>query len=101
MSRRRERGEKVVWNCAERTRISNPDAKPTPAQVRSEVWMAIAHGSMGIIWFVHQFQPRFVEAGAPPRSAEVLDEARSIEIRDGAFEDDFGSYAAHIYRIPE
>ena len=25
--------------------------------------MSLIHGSRGIIWFVHQFQPRFIEAG--------------------------------------
>lgn len=55
-------GRKRVWNCIECTRISNPRTKPTPAQVRSEVWMALIHGSRGLIYFVHQFQPVFREA---------------------------------------
>ena len=54
---------KLVWNCIECTRISNANVKPTPAQVRSEVWMALIHGSMGLIYFVHQFAPNFIEAG--------------------------------------
>jgi len=37
--------------------------KPTPAQVRAEVWMSIIHGSRGLIYFVHQFKPTFIEAG--------------------------------------
>jgi len=53
---------KVVWNCIECTRIGNPEVKPTPHQVRAEVWMALIHGSMGLIYFVHQFAPDFVEA---------------------------------------
>ena len=53
---------KTVWNCIECTHISNPDAKATPAEIRAEVWMALIHGSKGIIYFVHQFQPRFIEA---------------------------------------
>lgn len=53
---------KVVWNCIECTRISNVQVKPTPHQVRAEVWMALIHGSMGLIYFVHQFAPNFVEA---------------------------------------
>ncbi len=53
---------KVVWNCIECTRISNVNAKPTPLQVRAEVWMSLIHGSMGLIYFVHQFAPNFVEA---------------------------------------
>jgi len=55
-------GEKVVWNCIECTHIENAKAKATPQQVRAEVWMSLIHGSRGIIWFVHQFAPRFREA---------------------------------------
>lgn len=51
-----------VWNCIECTRISNPETKPTPAQVRAEVWMALIRGSRGLIYFVHQFKPTFREA---------------------------------------
>lgn len=56
-------GGQIVWNCIECTRISNPNVKPTPEQVKAEVWMAIIHGSQGIIYFCHEFQPRFIEAG--------------------------------------
>lgn len=55
--------ERIVWNCIECTRISNTKVKPTPHQVRAEVWMSIIHGSRGLIYFVHQFKPRFIEAG--------------------------------------
>jgi hypothetical protein len=54
-------GSRLVWNCIECTRINDPTAKPTPAQVKSEVWMALVHGSRGLIYFVHQFKPRFNE----------------------------------------
>jgi hypothetical protein len=54
---------KVVWNCSECTHISNPDAKATPQQVRAEVWMSLVRGSRGLIFFVHQFKPKFIEAG--------------------------------------
>ncbi len=54
--------EKIVWNCIECSRISNPKVKPTPEQIRSEVWMSLIHGSRGIIYFVHQFEPTFQEA---------------------------------------
>jgi hypothetical protein len=54
-------GRKLVWNCIECTRINDPTAKPTPAQVKAEVWMALVHGSRGLIYFVHQFKPRFNE----------------------------------------
>ena len=56
-------GKKPVWCCIETTHISNPDKIPTPAQVRSEVWMAIVHGATGIIYFCHEFKPRQMEAG--------------------------------------
>lgn len=54
-------GKKIIWNCIECTHISSPPAKATPHQVRAEVWMALIHGSTGIIYFVHQFKPTFNE----------------------------------------
>jgi hypothetical protein len=54
--------KKTVWNCIECTHISNPDKKASPRQICSEVWMSIIHGSRGIIYFVHQFKPAFIEA---------------------------------------
>jgi hypothetical protein len=54
---------KPVWACIETTHIHNPDKLPTPAQVRSEVWMAIANGATGIIYFCHEFSPKSIEAG--------------------------------------
>jgi len=55
-------GKRVVWNCIECTRIGNPTVKATPKQVKCEVWMSLVHGSMGLIYFVHEWQPRFNEA---------------------------------------
>jgi hypothetical protein len=55
-------GKKIIWNCIECTRIQNPDVKATPRQVRAEVWMSLIHGSTGIIYFVHEWQPKFNEA---------------------------------------
>lgn len=55
-------GARPVWNCLECTRIDNPDRKPTPQEVRCEAWMALVHGSRGLIYFVHQFKPVFREA---------------------------------------
>jgi hypothetical protein len=54
--------KKPVWNCIECTRISNPNTKATPHQVKCEVWMSLIHGSMGLIYFVHEWQPRFNES---------------------------------------
>ncbi len=55
-------GRKILWNALECTRISNRERKPSPHHVRAEVWMSLIHGSQGIIYFVHQFEPNFVEA---------------------------------------
>ncbi|MHC4559662.1 MAG: hypothetical protein ACYS80_20405 [Planctomycetota bacterium] len=55
-------GKKVVWNCIECTRIHNKEKKATPKQVKCEVWMSIIHGSMGLIYFVHEWQPKFNES---------------------------------------
>ena len=57
------KGRRLVWNCIECTRIGNVRVKPTPAEVRCEVWMALIHGSQGLIYFAHQFKPTFIEAG--------------------------------------
>jgi hypothetical protein len=55
--------QRRVWNCIECTHIDNPKAKATPQQVKAEVWMSLVRGSTGIIYFVHQFKPTFIEAG--------------------------------------
>jgi hypothetical protein len=74
------RGEKTVWNCIECTHISNPQVKATPQQVRAEVWMALIHGSRGLIYFVHQFKPTFKEA-ALLDDAEMLSAVAGINRR--------------------
>ena len=56
-------GRKPAWACIETTHISNEQARPTPQQIRSEVWMAIAHGATGILYFCHEFKPEQIEAG--------------------------------------
>lgn len=56
-------GQKPVWACIETTHIHSDRAIPTAQQLRSEVWIAIAHGATGIVYFCHEFTPRQVEAG--------------------------------------
>jgi hypothetical protein len=53
-------GKKVIWNCIECTRIS-AEQKATPEQIRAEVWMALIRGSRGLIYFVHEWKPKFNE----------------------------------------
>jgi hypothetical protein len=50
-------GRKPVWNALECTQIHG-QGKPTPRQVKAEVWISLVHGTRGIIWFVHQFLPK-------------------------------------------
>lgn len=35
--------------------------RPTPSQIKTEVWMALVHGAAGIQYFCHRFQPTFSE----------------------------------------
>jgi len=69
-------GKKVVWNCIECSRINNKKIKATPKQVKCEVWMSIIHGSMGIIYFVHEWQPKFNESAllSDPRMLSAVTE---------------------------
>jgi hypothetical protein len=53
-------GRKPVWNAIECTRI-NTGVKPTPKQVKAEVWISLVHGSHGIVYFCHEFKPQFDE----------------------------------------
>jgi hypothetical protein len=55
--------QKPVWNWIETTGIDDPSHTPTPAQIKTEVWMSLVHGSMGIGYFCHIFSPSFIEAG--------------------------------------
>jgi len=53
-------GQKPIWIPLECTRIDNPDGRmATPQQVKAEAWMAITQGATGLIWFVHEFKPKF------------------------------------------
>jgi len=89
--------EKLVWNCIEASRIDNPNAKATASQIRSEVWMSLIHGSRGLIYFVHQFKPNFIEAsllhddellkGVTAINKQILELApvlNSATVKDGA-----------------
>jgi len=73
-------GQKVVWNCIECTRIHNLKTKAAPEHVRCEVWMSIVHGSMGLIYFVHEWKPRFNES-ALLSDAEMLSAVGAINRR--------------------
>jgi hypothetical protein len=61
--------EKPVWNWIEASAIRG-GARPSPAEIRAQVWMSIIHGSMGIGYFCHQFKP-VEDAAAPLHDAET------------------------------
>ncbi len=47
---------KPAWCWIETTRISEKaERKPTPEEVRSQVWMALIHGARGFGYFCHSF----------------------------------------------
>ncbi len=70
-------GRKIIWNCIECTSISEAGKRATPQQVKAEVWMSLIHGSTGIIYFVHQFEPTFCE-WALLQDAEMLEAVAAI-----------------------
>jgi hypothetical protein len=61
--------EKPVWNWIEASAIRG-GPRPSPAQIRAEVWMSILHGSMGVGYFCHQFKPA-EDAAAPLHDADT------------------------------
>jgi hypothetical protein len=52
-----------AWADIETTHIKNPNRRPSPDQIRNEVWMAIINGASGINYFVHEWEPSFREDG--------------------------------------
>jgi hypothetical protein len=52
-----------IWAAIETTKITNATDRPTPMQIRSEVWMAIISGATGITYFVHEFADGMREDG--------------------------------------
>ncbi|NUQ01852.1 MAG: hypothetical protein HUU35_18555, partial [Armatimonadetes bacterium] len=58
--RRWTSNRKPIWAVIETTRISS-QRRATPAQVRSEAWMALISGASGLLYFAHEFKPKFNE----------------------------------------
>lgn len=65
---------KPVFACIETVQLGPGGRSATPAEIRSEVWMALIHGANGLVYFVHEFKPKFVEAGllAKPETAHAV-----------------------------
>jgi hypothetical protein len=50
---------KPVWCLVKCTKIHADSVKPTPAQVRSQVWTALVHGANGVGYFCHSLDPSY------------------------------------------
>jgi hypothetical protein len=66
-----------VWADIETTHINNPNRRPSPDDIRNEVWMAIVNGASGINYFVHEWRPSFREDGVF-RYPDVVDELKRL-----------------------
>ena len=64
---------KPVWCWIECTRLTTASpAKPTPAQMRAQVWMALIHGANGIGYFCHSWQSGTADEAALLHDPEML-----------------------------
>jgi len=62
---------KPVWCWIESSKINEKnERKPTPAEVKSQVWMALIHGASGYGYFCHSFGSNFDDA-APLHDPEM------------------------------
>jgi len=74
--RRYSDNAKPVYAFIETTAIEEGNPKPTPEDVRAEVWLALIHGANGIVYFCNVFSPSFDEAAMlhdPVTSRAVAD----------------------------
>ena len=72
---------KPVWTWIETTNIdpTGGNGTPTPADIRSEVWMTLIHGGLGFGYFVHQFSPVFEEDSIfYPEHADAKDAVAAV-----------------------
>jgi hypothetical protein len=70
--------KKPTWCWIETTRISEKSKrKPTPDEVRSQVWMALIHGAKGFGYFCHSFVGKMDEA-ALLHDPEMITAVREI-----------------------
>jgi hypothetical protein len=66
-------GGKPAWNAIETTRIADTSPRrPTTAEVKEEVWMAIIHGAKGIDYFCHSFVTGATDESAMLHDPEMM-----------------------------
>lgn len=69
---------KPMWCWIETSKIGEKtDRKPTPAEVKSEVWMALIHGAKGFGYFCHSFL-KPMDTAAPLHDPEMSAGLKSI-----------------------
>ena len=59
---REVRRRSMVWSFIETTAVLTSRRKPTPEQVKAEVWGSLIQGATGIVYFCHQAEPMFKPA---------------------------------------
>jgi hypothetical protein len=73
---------KPVWVWIECTDISDGGGgKPTPAQVKSEIWMSLVHGANGYGFFCHSFLTTGGSSQAVLNDATMKDSIKAINAR--------------------
>lgn len=65
---------KPTWCWIETTQINKGGRRPTPEEVKSQVWMALIHGVSGIGYFCHSF------AGGTEAAALLHDKEMILEV---------------------
>ncbi len=63
--------EQPVWSFVEASGIHTGNVA-SPAEIRSQVWMALVHGAAGILYFVHEWEPAF-------NASALLDNEETLE----------------------
>jgi len=63
--------EQPVWSFVEASGIHTGNVA-SPAEIRSQVWMALVHGAVGILYFVHEWEPAF-------NASALLDDEETLE----------------------
>jgi len=68
--------KRIIWNCIETTKI-RAERRVTPHELKAEVWMSLIHGSMGIIYFVHEWLPE-VDTRKLLHDPEILEAVTAV-----------------------
>jgi hypothetical protein len=99
---------KPMWCWIETSKIGEKtDRKPTPAEVKSEVWMALIHGAKGFGYFCHSFL-KPMDTAAPLHDPEMSAGLKAInaqvtslaQVLNGENTKDYATVASNNKDIP-